>query len=70
MFLAGLARKEKDGEKYVIITCPANESVREIHHRMPLVLTAKDALLWLSSTDAARAFLSSPCRERLSRREA
>lgn len=37
------------GEHFVIVTAPANEAMRPIHSRMPLVLPAGDTGLWLSN---------------------
>ena len=34
-----------------LITCDANEKLRKIHHRMPVVLEKKDFTTWLKSDD-------------------
>ncbi len=50
-YLAGLFRRFRlDGQwsdRFVIVTAPANEAMREIHPRMPLIVPAKSAGLWL-----------------------
>ena len=42
---------------YCILTTDANESMREVHHRMPLVLRREQMRLWLEEQDAARDML-------------
>lgn len=48
MYLAGIYRIVEGQKEVTIITTSANESMKEIHHRMPLILTAKQLSLWLS----------------------
>ena len=52
-YLAGLYSSfHKDGaaqERFVIITAPANESMKPIHERMPLMLRSDDKEAWLGS---------------------
>jgi putative SOS response-associated peptidase YedK len=53
---AGLYNKLIDAEgkplfSFAIITCPSNEKVKEIHHRMPVILKEKDENLWLDPKD-------------------
>lgn len=36
---------------YTIITCPANEEVSKVHHRMPLILDKENSVRWLKYTD-------------------
>ena len=43
---------------YCILTTAANESMREIHHRMPLVLKREQVTPWLEQTEATREFLT------------
>lgn len=56
---AGLwdCRSSADGEflSCTIITAPANEMVREIHHRMPVVLPKDCEAIWLKAADAKTA---------------
>lgn len=52
------------GEKYaayVILTVNANESVRPIHERMPLIIEPGQSDLWLTDAIFAKALLQSPC---------
>lgn len=34
-------------QRFVILTTEANESVKSVHHRMPLILDPEDARRWL-----------------------
>lgn len=47
LFLAGCSRRYPDGEHFVILTTEANESMRPVHDRMPLVLERDEAADWL-----------------------
>jgi putative SOS response-associated peptidase YedK len=52
------------GEKYaayVILTVNANESVRQIHERMPLIIEPGQSDLWLTDANFAKVLLQSPC---------
>ena len=42
---------------YVILTTAANDSMRKIHDRMPLVLTREQIGPWLTDPDATERFL-------------
>ena len=52
-YLAGLfSRFIEDGrasDRFVIVTAPANEAMQEIHPRMPLIVPAGGAGLWLEN---------------------
>ena len=37
------------GDRFVIVTAPANEAMREIHTRMPLIVPVGSAELWLAN---------------------
>lgn len=53
-YLAGLFSRftldGRAGDRFVIVTAPANEAMREIHPRMPLIVPAGDAGLWLENS--------------------
>lgn len=52
LLLAGLWDTWQNGlQTFSIITCPANADVAPYHHRMPVLLTRKDAATWLSSNN-------------------
>ncbi|MEL6609058.1 MAG: SOS response-associated peptidase [Pseudomonadota bacterium] len=42
------------------VTCPPNADVRDIHHRMGVILRAQDVPTWLGGDDAAAAKLMVP----------
>ena len=49
IFMAGFYRTDKDGSRFVILTTQANQSVREIHERMPIILEERDIEDWFSN---------------------
>lgn len=58
LYMAGLYNK-RDGENcYCILTTAANESMRPIHDRMPLVLTTDQYQEWLEDNDASASILT------------
>ena len=57
MFLAGVYQADPDGGRFVIITAPADETVKPIHDRMPVRIP--EALIdeWLSNPERTREIL-------------
>ena len=53
-FLAGLFNTfgygEEAQDRFVIITAPANDAMKDIHHRMPLIVPKNEADEWLESS--------------------
>ena len=47
LLMAGCWNQFGSWQRFVILTTEANESVRGVHHRMPLILDPKDAWVWL-----------------------
>ena len=58
LYMAGLFTIKNGVPYYCILTTAANESMREIHHRMPLVLKREQVTPWLKQPEAAREFLA------------
>lgn len=59
LYMAGIS-KEYDGiQRYVILTTSANDSMKDVHHRMPVVLTRDKLQMWVSDTEAAINYLHS-----------
>ena len=58
LYMAGLFMIKKGVPYYCILTTAANESMREIHHRMPLVLKREQVKPWLEQPEATRKFLT------------
>jgi putative SOS response-associated peptidase YedK len=56
LYLAGLYDREG---RFVVLTTAANESMAEIHDRMPVVLPVGQVLPWLGGAEAA-GFFSAP----------
>ena len=48
LLMAGFYRKWDGQDRFVILTTQANESIKEIHPRMPLILTAEEGRKWLA----------------------
>ncbi|WP_270578106.1 SOS response-associated peptidase [Anaerostipes caccae] len=47
IFMAGFYRPDEDGgDRFVILTTQANQSVREIHERMPIIVEERDIEDW------------------------
>lgn len=57
MYLAGIWRKEEDGNHFVVLTTEANESMRPIHDRMPLILEQEEIAIWCTVTPEAKKLL-------------
>ncbi len=56
LYMAGCYRYDNDAYRFVIVTTAANASVAGVHDRMPLILSAEDAKMWLME-DGAVDFL-------------
>ena len=59
LFLAGVYQAEPDGGRFVIITAPADETVKPIHDRMPVRIPESLISAWLSDADSAKELLDS-----------
>ena len=57
LFLAGVYQAEPEGERFVIITAPADKTVRPIHDRMPVRIPESLISAWLSDADSAKELL-------------
>lgn len=57
IYMAGLYGIFEGETRYVVLTTQANESVQEIHHRMPVIIGKKDILNWLTDKGCARRIL-------------
>lgn len=58
LYMAGIYTKGKDGWRYVILTTEPNESVSDIHNRMPLVLQRDRIHDWIMDGQAAQVLLA------------
>ena len=59
LLLAGVYQAEPEGGRFVIITAPADETVRPIHDRMPVRIPESLISAWLSDADSAKELLDS-----------
>jgi putative SOS response-associated peptidase YedK len=47
LYMAGLYNYYQDELKFVILTTEANDSMRDVHHRMPLVIPREEIETWI-----------------------
>lgn len=59
LYMAGLYSIREGMPCYCILTTAANESMREVHHRMPLVLRREQITPWLEQPESATEILVS-----------
>lgn len=57
LFMAGLYNRYQDEERFVILTTEANDSMRPVHDRMPLILEADEIIPWIFDQSKAEDFL-------------
>ncbi len=60
LFFAGIYREESDGGHFVILTAPADDSVKPVHDRMPLRIPEARIGAWLSDEEEALKLLEQP----------
>lgn len=58
LFLAGFYREQEDGPHFVILTTAANDSVRPVHERMPLILQEEEIHSWIWEDSRICGFLN------------
>lgn len=70
MYMAGIWQPGEDGEHFIIVTTEADDTMRPVHDRMPVVLDRQAAEAWLGdwqlawqTADAVRAQLQKECCE-------
>ena len=56
LLIAGFYKAYPDQDRFVILTTDANETVKDIHNRMPLILEPKEVNQWVFE-DAAVEFM-------------
>lgn len=66
LYMAGLYNRYQGEERFVILTTEANDSMRPVHDRMPLVLERDEIQKWLNEDMLVETFLqkTSPLLER------
>ena len=62
LFMAGCCRQYEDGARFVILTTGANDSMKPVHDRMPLILEQQEIAEWMFSDAKTEDFLQkTPC---------
>ena len=57
LYMAGLYEYIDNDLCMVVLTQPANDSMSDVHDRMPVVLTGDQLTLWLTETDEAKQII-------------
>lgn len=57
LYMAGLYMLQNGQPHYCILTTEANDSMREVHHRMPLILRKDQIVPWLEQPEVTSEFL-------------
>ena len=57
MYMAGLYNEYKDGSRFVILTAEANEPMKPIHNRMPVILMPSEVSDYINDNDFARELI-------------
>ena len=60
IYLAGIWRPDGDAERFVIITREANDSMRPVHDRMPLMIARENVRDWITRPEKTEEFLKQP----------
>ena len=62
IFMAGIYNYDQEEERFVILTTAANESMKPVHDRMPLILEKEEILPWIFNDKKAEQMLHKiPC---------
>lgn len=62
IFMAGIYNYDQEEERFVILTTAANESMKPVHDRMPLILEKEEILQWIFNDKKAEQMLHKiPC---------
>ena len=57
LYMAGFYERCQDGDRFVILTTAANDSMRPVHDRMPLLLEREEIEDWLFDGSLTKKFL-------------
>ena len=60
LLLAGFYQEEDGVKKYTILTTDANESMKPVHDRMPVMIGRKEILPWIRDNEKLPDFLERP----------
>lgn len=59
LYLAGLYKEFEDGPRFTVLTTKANDSMKSIHERMPLLLRKEQVADWVENGEKTDALLAS-----------
>lgn len=57
LYMAGIYNRFPDSDRFVILTTSANESIVDVHDRMPLILEQDEIFAWLFDSSRTEEFL-------------
>ncbi|MBQ7797105.1 MAG: SOS response-associated peptidase family protein [Lachnospiraceae bacterium] len=57
LYMAGVYQRFEEGNRFVVLTTQANESVEPVHDRMPLILEENELHAWIYDDEFARYIL-------------
>ncbi len=57
LYMAGLYLYYRDEMRFVVLTTEANDSMKDIHNRMPLVIPKKEIKTWIMDNQATNELL-------------
>ena len=60
MYMAGFWNYFGAESRFIILTTEANDSMRKVHDRMPLILPENQIKDWIHEDDMVRDFLAQP----------
>ena len=60
LYLCGLYQFSEGKYRFVILTRPANDSMIEVHDRMPVTVSADQVRVYLTDHEAARELIAAP----------
>lgn len=60
LLLAGFYREEQDVPRYTILTTEANETMKPVHDRMPVMIGKDEIGPWISNNERLSEFLERP----------
>lgn len=63
IYMAGIYDRYEDTDYFIILTTNANDSMKGIHDRMPLILEREQIMDWLLDDGSTKAFLRRTPRE-------
>lgn len=59
--MAGIYNIYEDTESFVILTTAANESIKDVHDRMPLIVDEVETNMWFSNQYFKTILNKTPC---------